>query len=96
MPSSFAFEFNLRRYTMVTVLLPLWPGLSGAAALAPALDPQSVPPAAASVGGGGGAALYSMPARDGAPAMRMQNLAPPGPRGKSALEAGRQITFSSP
>ena len=57
-------------YPTVTVQLPLWPGLSGAAAVGPALDPSAVPHAAASLGGGGGAALYAMPARDGVGARR--------------------------
>ena len=52
-------------YPTVTVQLPLWPGLSGAAAVGPVLDPSAVPHAAASLGGGGGAALYAMPTRDG-------------------------------
>ena len=57
-------------YPTVTVQLPLWPGLSGAAAVGPVLDPSAVPHAAASLGGGGGAALYAMPARDGVGARR--------------------------
>lgn len=73
-------------YPTVTVQLPLWPGLSGVAALGPVLDPSAVPQAAASLAGGGGAALFAMPSRDGAPAMRGQSLAPPGPPGKGALE----------
>lgn len=73
-------------YPAVTVQLPLWPGLSGAAALGPVLDPSALPAAAASLGGGGGAALYTMPTSDGAPAMRGQSLAPPGPPGRGASE----------
>ena len=45
-----------------------------------------MPQTAASLDAGGSAALYATPEKDGAPAMRLQSLAPPGPPGRRALE----------
>ena len=63
---------------VITVQLPMWPGLGGCVAFAPVVDPSAPPDVAASVSGGGSTAVFVSPSRDGAPAMKGASLSVPG------------------
>ena len=63
---------------VITVQLPMWPGVGGCVSFAPVVDPSAPPDVAASVSGGGSTAVFVSPSRDGAPAMKGASLSAPG------------------